>query len=529
MSRRRRENTERVRRFISIQSKSSNKEKNTNFTARQIVNMIDSSLQLSLLRRVIVLLSTLIVKKAMNAEFKEMNKKFRSIEQNINKTTTAIKSYAATTKTSSRLEKNATTIELAKFINLNQQRQLNELKKSKTFIYKIRKKDEKTNIKTLFIKKLIKRIMRAEKHKKNVLIIRRLFSENIKILTRSTKAKQRLKRNKTLLNDVASTTFLSRRIFEIMIHDVKITSINTQNQQTAIKHIVRQNASMHSNLKIARVIWSKRAKIISSKKYFSLIMKIYSVATINCLIKKKLLNEYSHRMCEYFDKNCKLKQCFNCQRYDHIEKSCKYERCCAACASSHNNNTCTTSIERRKYVNCDENHSVWSFQCKIRVEKKNRLNDMWFFKSILHSEKARKNNIAFALKKHHCVDEKTKKSCVQIAQIVVIESFFSKKNFSSFLNTKIMYLKIDNYIVQKSLNKRSSSQKSKTIIFSSTARRRSVSVLQMINSQNVNNALTILRYRSFEKRSRERSRQQNANNTTTTSTQNEKLWIHNKR
>jgi hypothetical protein len=141
----------------------------------------------------------------------------------------------------------------------------------------------------------------------------------------------------------------------------------------------------------------------------------------------------------------------------------------------------------------------------------------------LHSEKARKNNIAFALKKHHCVDEKTKKSCVQIAQIVVIESFFSKKNFSSFLNTKIMYLKIDNYIVQKSLNKRSSSQKSKTIIFSSTARRRSVSVLQMINSQNVNNALTILRYRSFEKRSRERSRQQNANNTTTTSTQNEKL------
>jgi hypothetical protein len=254
MSRRRRENTERVRRFISIQSKSSNKEKNTNFTARQIVNMIDSSLQLSLLRRVIVLLSTLIVKKAMNAEFKEMNKKFRSIEQNINKTTTAIKSYAATTKTSSRLEKNATTIELAKFINLNQQRQLNELKKSKTFIYKIRKKDEKTNIKTLFIKKLIKRIMRAEKHKKNVLIIRRLFSENIKILTRSTKAKQRLKRNKTLLNDVASTTFLSRRIFEIMIHDVKITSINTQNQQTAIKHIVRQNASMHSNLKIARVI-----------------------------------------------------------------------------------------------------------------------------------------------------------------------------------------------------------------------------------------------------------------------------------
>jgi ABC-type multidrug transport system fused ATPase/permease subunit len=117
--------------------------------------MIDSSLQLSLLRRVIVLLSTLIVKKTMNVKFKKMNKKFKSIEQNISKTTTAIESYAATTKMNSRLKENATTIELAKFINLNQQRQLNELKKSKTFIYKIKKEDEKTNIKALFIKKLI--------------------------------------------------------------------------------------------------------------------------------------------------------------------------------------------------------------------------------------------------------------------------------------------------------------------------------------------------------------------------------------
>jgi hypothetical protein len=218
------------------------------------VNMIESSLQLSLLRRVIVLLSTLIVKKAMNVKFKEMNKRLRSIEQNINKTTTAIESYAATTKANNKHEEDATTIELAKFINLNQQRQLNELKKSKTLIYKIREEDEKTDIKALFIKKLIKRIMRAEKHKENVLTIKRLSSEDIEILTRSAKTKQRLKQNKTLLTNVASTTSLSRRIFEIMIHDVRMTSINTQNQQTAIEHIVRQNASMHSNLKIARVI-----------------------------------------------------------------------------------------------------------------------------------------------------------------------------------------------------------------------------------------------------------------------------------
>jgi hypothetical protein len=154
---------------------------------------------------------------------------------------------------------------------------------------------------------------------------------------------------------------------------------------------------------------------------------------------------------------------------------------------------------------------------------------MWFFKSILHSEEARKNNVAFASKKHHCADEKTKRSCVQAAQIAAIELFSSKKEFSSFLSTEIMCLKIDNYTIQKSLDKRSSSQKSETATFSSTARRLSVSVLQMISSQDVSNALTTLRYRSSEKRSRERSRQQNADNMTTTSTQNEKLWVHNER
>jgi hypothetical protein len=124
---------------------------------------------------------------------------------------------------------------------------------------------------------------------------------------------------------------------------------------------MRQNASMHSNLKIARVIWSKRAKINFYKKYSSLILKIYSSAMTNRLIQKELLDEYSHRTCEYFDRDCKLKQCFNCQRYENINRSCKYNRRCAVCANSHNESICNTSIERRKCVNCERNHFVWSF------------------------------------------------------------------------------------------------------------------------------------------------------------------------
>jgi hypothetical protein len=51
-----------------------------------------------------------------------MNKRFKSIEQNINKMTTIIESYVATTKMNSKLEENATMIKFVKFINSNQQK-----------------------------------------------------------------------------------------------------------------------------------------------------------------------------------------------------------------------------------------------------------------------------------------------------------------------------------------------------------------------------------------------------------------------
>ncbi len=93
------------------------------------------------------------------------------------------------------------------------------------------------------------------KNRKNdVLTIKRLFNENIKILALLMKTKQKLKQNKTFFKNVVITISFSRYIFEIMIHKIKITSINTQNQQKIITHIIRQNTSMHSNLKITYVI-----------------------------------------------------------------------------------------------------------------------------------------------------------------------------------------------------------------------------------------------------------------------------------
>jgi hypothetical protein len=63
--------------------------------------------------------------------------------------------------------------------NINQQKQLKKVKRKKTLIFKIKKQNEKNNLRMFFVKKLIKRLQRVEKIKKNVMTTKRFFNENV--------------------------------------------------------------------------------------------------------------------------------------------------------------------------------------------------------------------------------------------------------------------------------------------------------------------------------------------------------------
>ncbi len=118
----------------------------------------------------------------------------------------------------------------------------------------MRKQSEKNNLRMLFVKKLIERLQRAEKMKKNVMTIKRLFNENVKLITRSKKIKNRLTINNSLMKNVVSSTYAMSRIFEILIHEMRIIDVQTSNQQKIIRRIEKQNKILHSNLRIAKVI-----------------------------------------------------------------------------------------------------------------------------------------------------------------------------------------------------------------------------------------------------------------------------------
>jgi hypothetical protein len=83
--------------------------------------------------------------------------------------------------------------------------------------------------------------------------MRRLFSENSKLLASFEEIKTRMKRNLTLMNNIISSTTTMKRTYVVLTHDVRLSSVNIFNQKATIEKIVRQNNTLHKNLNILRV------------------------------------------------------------------------------------------------------------------------------------------------------------------------------------------------------------------------------------------------------------------------------------
>jgi hypothetical protein len=131
----------------------------------------------------------------------------------------------------------------------------------------------------------MRKLITMKKKKRNVLSMRRQFNEDLTLFANFEKIKTRMKRNLTLMNDIISLNTTMKRTYVVLTHDVRLSSVNTLNQKATIEKIIRQNSTLHKNLNILRVTWTK--KIINQrKKFFFLIIEIVNSKMTNRLIKK---------------------------------------------------------------------------------------------------------------------------------------------------------------------------------------------------------------------------------------------------
>jgi hypothetical protein len=106
----------------------------------------------------------------------------------------------------------------------------------------------------LSTKELMKRLQRAKNTKNDVLTTCCLSSKDVKMMTRTKKIKKRVIINETFAKSNVSSTYIMRRTFKMLTHDVRIVDVQTINQQKTTCKIEKQNEALLSRLKIFKII-----------------------------------------------------------------------------------------------------------------------------------------------------------------------------------------------------------------------------------------------------------------------------------
>jgi len=257
-----------------------------------------------------------------------------------------------------------------------------------------RRKIEKIQKKS--IEQILQRIADVSTGQRNLIVsLRKLSSDDISLHAVSSDAQANLKKTQTWAKEIASSTCVARQIFAVLTHEVR-TTIDMSNQKKIIERLIKDNARLHEDLKVLRIVWLK--KIADSEKtHSSLIVKIAIEAMMNRLMNVSMLNLYQECACELFKKNCRITQCFRCHEFDHMIKICRKNHRCKKCADKHHIEKCVMSLNRRRCVNCNENHEFWRRICLKWWQQMKQAFEIYRNRSFRYSETSKYNRTFFSL------------------------------------------------------------------------------------------------------------------------------------
>ncbi|KIV98298.1 uncharacterized protein PV09_09855 [Verruconis gallopava] len=108
------------------------------------------------------------------------------------------------------------------------------------------------------------------------------------------------------------------------------------------------------------------------KAMSSIVIEFTKPEDANRIIDENLVWQCEMCPAERYERQCRLKQCFQCQKYGHIGTQCKAAKTCGYCAQEHSYWECPTKTNleaARKCVICHGTHEAWSRECPTRKEE----------------------------------------------------------------------------------------------------------------------------------------------------------------
>lgn len=172
-------------------------------------------------------------------------------------------------------------------------------------------------------------------HTGQIVAVNRLQSGDLLSQTITIEAMGALERNTAWARRVYKPAVVVRKSFFVMVHGMCSGVFDTSDQATIKAKLETDNSGHHPGLEILGARWVSSVGRLTAqgqkKKYSSLILNVATPEMADRLIQKYLVEGGEMKKVERFDQTATSMQCYNCQEYCHMAKSCRNQIRCAEC------------------------------------------------------------------------------------------------------------------------------------------------------------------------------------------------------
>lgn len=158
--------------------------------------------------------------------------------------------------------------------------------------------------------------------------------------------------------------------YGVLVHGIRTSTMEMDKFEEIRENILQDNRPFIPQAEIKYVGWLTRNAY--SKSASSVIIEFTRPEDANKIIDEGLVWQGELFQCERYERLCRLKQCFKCQKYGHIGTQCKATTACGYCAQEHNSRECPSKADRtatRKCAACGGAHEAWNQSCPTRKEE----------------------------------------------------------------------------------------------------------------------------------------------------------------
>ena len=230
-------------------------------------------------------------------------------------------------------------------------------------IIRIQDEDEKKEISKLSSEELVNKIGRKE-----IIGARQMVNGQVKVYYAEAVTKQIMEKQKDWTQNLATTAQVASDYYQVLIHGMPF-SFQPENPDH-IKELQNANDAHTPGIKIQRAVWLKKTKE-TEKTAGSMIVWFEKAEHADTAITKGIMWKYELKTTEIFRSGFRTTQCFNCQRFGHIAKSCTVGSKCGQCAGAHNTKECKGKHDAR-CSNCGRNHTAWDVRCPTKLAARAR-------------------------------------------------------------------------------------------------------------------------------------------------------------